>query len=80
MSTDVAEATCADHICIVLASCRDDLPRFVGHDCLLQVKKGPLAEMSPMLNDISAVPTWSKVCFAPHVQPAKSASSVPDVA
>lgn len=27
----------------------------------MQVKKGPLAETSPMLNDISAVPTWSKV-------------------
>ena len=26
-----------------------------------QVKKGPLAETSPMLNDISAVPSWSKV-------------------
>ena len=30
--------------------------RFVRH-----VKKGPLAETSPMLNDISAVPSWSKV-------------------
>lgn len=30
--------------------------RFVMH-----VKKGPLAETSPMLNDISGVPTWSKV-------------------
>ena len=28
---------------------------------VLQVKKGPLAETSPMLNDISGVPTWSKV-------------------
>ena len=27
----------------------------------LQVKKGPLAETSPMLNDISAVPSWAKV-------------------
>ena len=26
-----------------------------------QVKKGPLAETSPMLNDISGVPGWSKV-------------------
>eukprot|EP00887_Chlorella_sp_A99_P005770 scaffold1.g5770.t1 len=26
-----------------------------------QVKKGPLAETSPMLNDISGVPTWSKI-------------------
>ena len=26
-----------------------------------QVKKGPLAETSPMLNDISAVPSWAKV-------------------
>ena len=26
-----------------------------------QVKKGPLHETSPMLNDISAVPTWAKV-------------------
>ena len=32
------------------------------HDCAhaWQVKKGPLAETSPMLNDISAVPTWEK--------------------
>ena len=30
--------------------------RFVKH-----VKKGPLAETSPMLNDISAVHSWSKV-------------------
>ncbi|KAK9866070.1 hypothetical protein WJX84_011392 [Apatococcus fuscideae] len=28
---------------------------------VLQVKKGPLAETSPMLNDISGVATWSKV-------------------
>ena len=28
---------------------------------VLQVKKGPLAETSPMLNDISGVPTWTKV-------------------
>ena len=28
---------------------------------VLQVKKGPLAETSPMLNDISGVPGWSKV-------------------
>jgi hypothetical protein len=27
-----------------------------------QVKKGPLAETSPMLNDISGVPSWEKVC------------------
>ena len=33
---------------------------WTGQGCL-QVKKGPLAETSPMLNDISAVPTWSKV-------------------
>lgn len=26
-----------------------------------QVKKGPLAETSPMLNDISGVPNWGKV-------------------
>jgi hypothetical protein len=25
------------------------------------VKKGPLGETSPMLNDVSAVPTWAKV-------------------
>ena len=35
---------------------------------VLQVKKGPLAETSPMLSDISGVPTWTKVsccaCFA----------------
>ena len=31
----------------------------------VQVKKGPLAETSPMLNDISGVATWSKVgCLA----------------
>ncbi|KAK9862236.1 hypothetical protein WJX84_001271 [Apatococcus fuscideae] len=28
---------------------------------VLQVKKGPLAETSPMINDISGVATWSKV-------------------
>ena len=28
---------------------------------VVQVKKGPLAETSPMLNDISGVPTWDKV-------------------
>ena len=28
---------------------------------VVQVKKGPLAETSPMLNDISGVPGWSKV-------------------
>lgn len=32
----------------------------MGQACL-QVKKGPLAETSPMLNDISAVPSWAKV-------------------
>lgn len=26
-----------------------------------RVKKGPLQETSPLLNDISAVPTWEKV-------------------
>jgi hypothetical protein len=26
-----------------------------------QVKKGPLFETSPMLNDVSGVPAWSKV-------------------
>ena len=26
-----------------------------------QVKKGPLHETSPMLNDISQIPTWAKV-------------------
>lgn len=26
-----------------------------------QVKKGPLFETSPMLNDVSGVPSWSKV-------------------
>lgn len=36
-------------------------------DQLLQVKRGPLAETSPMLNDISAVPTWSKVCYLSFV-------------
>ena len=33
----------------------------MGHCSCLQVKKGPLAETSPMLNDISAVPSWAKV-------------------
>ena len=27
----------------------------------MQVKKGPLAETSPMLNDISGVAGWAKV-------------------
>ena len=41
----------------------------------LQVKKGPLAETSPMLNDISGVAGWAKVrpmlllhCRAPHTK------------
>lgn len=28
---------------------------------LLKVKKGPLGETSPILNDVSSVPTWAKV-------------------
>lgn len=28
---------------------------------MAQVKKGPLAETSPMLNDISGLPSWTKV-------------------
>lgn len=32
-----------------------DAVRFVHH-----VKKGPLTETSPMLSDISAIPTWAK--------------------
>jgi len=28
---------------------------------VLSVKKGPLSETSPMLNDISGVPNWAKV-------------------
>lgn len=32
-----------------------DAVRFVRH-----VKKGPLTETSPMLSDISAIPTWAK--------------------
>jgi hypothetical protein len=37
-----------------------------------QVKKGPLAETSPMLNDISAVTSWSKVQPQMHVQTLKT--------
>lgn len=43
----------------------DPLPRTPRHLAALascrQVKKGPLGETSPMLNDISSVPTWAKV-------------------
>ena len=28
----------------------------------VQVKKGPFAEVSPMLNDISGLESWRKVC------------------
>lgn len=34
------------------------LPNYQRHS---QVKKGPLFETSPMLNDVSGVPSWSKV-------------------
>ncbi len=37
---------------------------------LIQVKKGPLAETSPMLNDISGIATWSKVRMVPWGTPA----------
>ena len=48
---------------------RDDLLAAHGDDYLYldavrfvrRVKKGPLAETSPMLNDISGLPTWGKV-------------------
>ena len=36
---------------------------------VLQVKKGPLAETSPMLNDISGVPTWTKVSSCSEQSP-----------
>lgn len=53
-------------MCICLGSTSDFW--ISSSDGLLQVKKGPLAETSPMLNDISAVPTWSKVGYAMLVQ------------
>lgn len=36
-------------------------PLSTGEWCVTQVKKGPLGETSPMLNDISGVPGWAKV-------------------
>ena len=44
-------------ICPALSAC---VPCVVAWRCK-QVKKGPLSETSPMLNDISGVPTWNKV-------------------
>ena len=48
---------------------QDDVLRDLGDDYLYldavrfvrRVKKGPLAETSPMLNDVSGVPSWGKV-------------------
>lgn len=34
---------------------------FAGIQFILQVKKGPFHEHSPLLNDISSVQTWAKV-------------------
>ena len=33
---------------------------------MTQVKKGPLSETSPMLNDISGVATWAKASVRKH--------------
>lgn len=37
------------------------LPYLSPVPCATQVKKGPLAETSPMLDDVSAVISWQKV-------------------
>lgn len=39
----------------------DDYQYFKAVQFVKKVKKGPLQETSPLLNDISGVPTWEKV-------------------
>lgn len=41
----------------------DDYQYFKAVQFVKRVKKGPLQETSPLLNDISGVPTWEKVMF-----------------
>ncbi|CAK0782979.1 hypothetical protein CVIRNUC_006174 [Coccomyxa viridis] len=45
----------------ILDTCSEDFMYLSCVRFVKQVKKGPLAETSPMLNDISGVPTWTKV-------------------
>lgn len=45
----------------VLAMYSDDYLYLSAVKFVKEVKKGPLGETSPMLNDISGVPTWGKV-------------------
>ena len=46
-----------------LDSNADDYQYFKAVQFVKKVKKGPLQETSPLLNDISGVPTWEKVGF-----------------
>lgn len=49
------------HSAEVLASYADEYLYLGAVAFVRQVKKGPLQETSPMLNDISGLPTWRKV-------------------
>ncbi len=71
MCTAISRATHVQAVALHLQVLEDNAEEFQylkAVEFVKRVKKGPLQETSPLLCDISAVPSWEKVTvqLAPH--------------